>query len=127
MKEKVRYYFIDNEIYYQNKKQPVRKVELFDVTIDEVNKTARCFDSDGNEYILSLDEMIKEVYPLPYLDDEELNVSKMCIANIKDKMEAVETEINKEGKAYKTYLKEKLDSIYRDVKVLVSIVRDDEE
>ena len=56
----------------------------------------------------------------PYLDEEEMNRAKMCITNIQDKFEAIKTELNNE-KAYKGYLKEKLDSIQWDVNCLLNM------
>jgi len=57
----MKYYFIDKEIYYQNKKMPDRKVELFDVEIIRENifidniglgyiELAKGYDKDGNFY-----------------------------------------------------------------------------
>lgn len=52
-------YFIDEEIYYQGKKQPPRKVYLPIVIPNEDGKTALCYDEDGDYYTLPLTE-IKE-------------------------------------------------------------------
>ena len=122
MEEGKRYYFIDNEIYLQGEKQPPRKVELFDIRVDEVNKTFLALDEDGNEYLLDLDQLIIEDEVLPYLNEEESKRVKMCLYNINDKMEAVNTEVLQSERAYKSYLKEKIDSIYNDIKVIKHIV-----
>lgn len=57
--ENVRYYFIDKAIYFQGKKLPDRKVELFGVTISDKGITG--YDVDGNFYTLTKEELIKEV------------------------------------------------------------------
>lgn len=57
-----------------------------------------------------------------YLDEEEKNRAKMCVANIIDKLQAIDTELNTREKPYKTYLKEKMDSINWDIKVLNNMI-----
>ena len=57
-----------------------------------------------------------------YLDEEEKSRAKMCVANITDKLQAIDTELNTREKPYKTYLKEKTDSINWDIKVLNSMI-----
>ena len=57
-----------------------------------------------------------------YLDEEEKNRAKMCVANIIDKLQAIDTELNTREKPYKTYLKEKMESINWDVKVLNNMI-----
>lgn len=57
-----------------------------------------------------------------YLDDEEKNRAKMCVANIIDKLQAIDIELNTREKPYKTYLKEKMDSINWDIKVLNNMI-----
>ena len=57
-----------------------------------------------------------------YLDEEEKSRAKMCVANITDKLQAIDTELNTREKPYKTYLKEKMDSINWDIKVLNSMI-----
>lgn len=57
-----------------------------------------------------------------YLDEEEKNSAKMCVANITDKLQAINTELNTREKPYKTYLKEKMDSINWDIKVLNNMI-----
>ena len=57
-----------------------------------------------------------------YLDEEEKNRAKMCVANIIDKLQAINTELNTREKPYKTYLKEKMDSINWDIKVLNNMI-----
>lgn len=58
------------------------------------------------------------------LTKDEIKRAKMCLVNIKDKLRAVESEINKE-KAFKYYLKEKLDSITWDINVLNNMVKEE--
>lgn len=53
-----RYYFIDNEIYFQNEKLPPRKVELFNTKL--VNNICIGYDEDGNEYHINEEEIIVE-------------------------------------------------------------------
>ena len=36
-----------------------------------------------------------------YLDEEEKNRAKMCVANIIDKLQAIDTELNTREKPYK--------------------------
>ena len=50
------YYFIDDDIYFQNKKLPPRKVELFNVNINMNDKIYTGYDKDGNFYKLCFDE-----------------------------------------------------------------------
>ena len=57
-----------------------------------------------------------------YLDEEEKNRAKMCVANIIDKFQAIDTELNTREKPYKTYLKEKMDSINWNIKVLNNMI-----
>ena len=57
-----------------------------------------------------------------YLDEEEKNRAKMCVAHIIDKLQAIDTELNTREKPYKTYLKEKMDSINWDIKVLNNMI-----
>jgi len=53
-----RYYFIDNEIYWQGQKMPPRKVELFNVEI--YSKEVYGNDIDGNLYCIDKKELITE-------------------------------------------------------------------
>lgn len=53
-----RYYFIDTEIYYQNVKQPPRKVEVFHV--EERGYGYSVIDKYGNFYNLDKDQLIVE-------------------------------------------------------------------
>lgn len=53
-----RYFFIDKEIYFQNKKMPDRKVELFNVENDGADVYAN--DIDGNWYHLETKDLIIE-------------------------------------------------------------------
>lgn len=57
-KVKCRYFFIDKQIYYQGKKLPDRKVELFNVSFDSVNVTG--YDKDGDEYTIPINDLIIE-------------------------------------------------------------------
>ena len=49
-----RFYFIDNNIYFQNKKMPPRKVELFSVKINMNDDFYTGYDKDGNFYKLNI-------------------------------------------------------------------------
>ena len=51
-----KYFFLDKEIYFQNKKLPARKVELFNVEIHD--NTVIGYDEDGNLYQLDLKDLI---------------------------------------------------------------------
>lgn len=62
-----------------------------------------------------------------YLNEDEIKRAKMCIANIEDKLKAIKTEVMTTQKPYKSYLKEKLDSITWDVNVLNHMVKEDDE
>ena len=62
-----------------------------------------------------------------YLDEEEKNRAKMCVANIIDKLQAIDTELNTREKPYKTYLKEKMDSINWDIKVLNNMINEGDD
>ena len=57
-----------------------------------------------------------------YLDEEEKNRAKMCVANIIDKLQAIDTELNTREKPYKTKKKKKMDSINWDIKVLNNMI-----
>ena len=50
-------YFIDDNIWYQGKKQPSRKVEIVTMYKEPNGKTAVCYDKDGDEYRLNLNEI----------------------------------------------------------------------
>lgn len=54
----MRYFFINKEIYFQNKKMPDRKEELFNVTIDGNDVYGN--DEDGNDYHIDIKELIME-------------------------------------------------------------------
>ena len=60
----MKYYFIDKEIYFQNKKMPDRKVELFDVELHKDfitnDETATGYDEDGNFYEIPKNDLIIE-------------------------------------------------------------------
>lgn len=53
-----RYYFIDNNIYFQNEQLLPRKVELFNISI--YNNEINGMDLDGNWYTLSKNKLIIE-------------------------------------------------------------------
>ena len=57
----------------------------------------------------------------PYLEDYEINRAKMCVSSIKDKLNAIETELNTRERPYKSYLNEKLTTILFDINCLVSM------
>ena len=57
---------------------------------------------------------------LPYLTDQEKETFKMCLANIEDKLHALQCESNQDH-CYKTYIKEKSNSIYYDIKVILNM------
>lgn len=54
----MRYYFIDKEIYFQNKKMADRKVELFN--IEFFGDYLLGYDKDGNLYEITKNELIIE-------------------------------------------------------------------
>lgn len=53
-------YFIDDNIWYQGKRQPPRKVELPTVIPDPNGRTALCYDRDGDYYTLNLSDIKEE-------------------------------------------------------------------
>ena len=53
-------YFIDNEIYFQGKRQEPRKVLL--TSVEVIGNKAICYDEDGDVYTLE---------PTQILDDNE--------------------------------------------------------
>lgn len=57
----------------------------------------------------------------PYLTEEEIKRAKMCISNIDDKLLAIATEVNNTEHPYKGYLKEKIDSLLHDAKVIFNM------
>lgn len=62
---------------------------------------------------------------MEYLSKEEIDRAKGCIANIQDKLYAVVTEIQCTN-PYKSYLKEKLESIKWDTDCLLSMCNKEE-
>ena len=68
---------------------------------------------------------VKSIMREPYLNEEEKRRLKMCIANIKDKLQAIESE-SLNDKPYRCYLKEKIDSIIWDVNCIESMSRNDD-
>lgn len=53
-------YFIDNDVWYQGKRQPPRKVVLEVVIPNQDGKSATCYDKDGDSYTLKLTEILEE-------------------------------------------------------------------
>lgn len=54
----MKYYFIDKEIYYQGKKVPDRKIELFNIRYSGEKVLAT--DEMGNDYEIDRNELIIE-------------------------------------------------------------------
>lgn len=52
-----------------------------------------------------------------WLDEDEKIRAKMCVANIKDNLEAIETELGKDM-SYRSYLLEKVEPICWDSNVI---------
>ena len=50
-------YFIDKEIYFQNKKLPPRKVIIVSMKYEKENEYATCYDEDGNDYEIKIEEI----------------------------------------------------------------------
>lgn len=59
------------------------------------------------------------------LSEDEVRRAKSCVYNIKDKLQAVETELSQD-RAYCSYLVEKLEPILNDTKVILSMCRKDD-
>lgn len=57
----------------------------------------------------------------PYLEGYEINRAKMCVAEIKDKLKAIEAELETRERPYKYYLMEKLKPILNDVECLIQM------
>ena len=57
---------------------------------------------------------------LPYLTEDEKRRYEMCLRNIEDKLKALKTEAENE-RPYKHYIKEKIDSILWDAKVIENL------
>lgn len=55
-----------------------------------------------------------------WLDEKEKERAKLCVVNIKDKIEAIENELNKEF-SYRSYITEKIESICWDSNVIKRI------
>lgn len=51
-------YYIDKEIYYQNKLQPPRKIKCY--FLDIKDGEAYFYDEDGNLYIVPEEDIINE-------------------------------------------------------------------
>lgn len=60
-----------------------------------------------------------------YLEKEEIQRAKMCVANIKDKIDSIYNEVYTVEKPDKGYLKEKIDSIIWDSNVINNMVSED--
>lgn len=56
-------YFIDNNIWFQGKRQPPRKVLLEFVIPNKDGLTATCYDTDGDQYQLLLTD-IRDDHPI---------------------------------------------------------------
>lgn len=61
----------------------------------------------------------------PFLDDLQKDTAIRCVANIDDKLQAVKLELVNPNKPYKTYLREKLESIDWDVQILLNMTSED--
>lgn len=57
----------------------------------------------------------------PYLEGYEIERAKICVAEIKDKLKAIETELETRERPYKYYLMEKLKPILNDVECIISM------
>lgn len=55
----IRYYFMDTEIYFQGKRQELRKVEVFSI-YELGDGKVNCRDEDGNVYILDRSRIFSE-------------------------------------------------------------------
>lgn len=62
---------------------------------------------------------------MDYLDEDQIRRAKMCVCNIEDKIKAIRQEVYNSPKAYKTYLREKVSSIYYDAMCLNRMVEED--
>lgn len=62
-----------------------------------------------------------------YLNEDEIKRAKMCLANIEDKLKAVKTEITTSQKPYKSYLREKMNSITWDVNVINHMIEEGDD
>ena len=63
----------------------------------------------------------------PFLNKNQKGIAESCIRNIADKMLSIDTEISQKEKSYKSYLLEKLESIYWDIQVLINMCKEDDE
>lgn len=50
-------YFLEDEIYYKNQKQPLRKTIITKIIPEPNDRTAICYDKLGNEYQLNLSDI----------------------------------------------------------------------
>lgn len=55
-----------------------------------------------------------------WLDENEKRRAKICVDNIKDKIEAIENELNKKF-SYRSYIAEKIESVCWDSNVIKRI------
>lgn len=53
-------YFIDKEVYFQNKKMPPRKVIIASMYNEPNGHTALCYDEDGDEYSIELSDIFDD-------------------------------------------------------------------
>lgn len=63
----------------------------------------------------------------PYLNETQINIGISALNNIEDKLMAIRNELITRERPYKNYLREKLDSVYWDVKVLMNMTNEDKE
>lgn len=60
------------------------------------------------------------------LNENQTKIALSCLYNVQDKLQAIEKELATTDKPHKTYLNEKLDSIYWDVNTLRNICKKEE-
>ena len=56
--KEVEYYFMDDEIYYQGKKQPPRKVKCF--YLSESDGIVKFYDSEGDSYTMPKERVFEK-------------------------------------------------------------------
>lgn len=61
-----------------------------------------------------------------YLDKYEKQTLQMCVRNIKDKINSIDVE-SLQDKPYRGYIKEKIDSILWDAKVIENMTHIEDE
>lgn len=106
-------YFIDDNIWYQGKRQPPRKVELPIVIPDPNGRTALCYDKDWDYYTLNLsdikeDKIMEDMNIQLTLTSEEIQqlaeVTGYKIEDKEDLAQAVRMAIEKYVETYKGVL-----------------------